>query len=184
MEYIKLTLKAPLMSFGGKGSQFQTERRTENAPTKSAIVGMIAGAFGYDKGDSRINDLSEALDIYSISPNKDVHIMRDYQIVAPMDFYRQNHNFHNKVLNSKVEYDRNFTSTMPFEKYYLTNTGFDVYVGTDNESLLRDIYNNLSAPIYGIYIGRKNCTPACKVIEDEFKTYSVKEIEEIICNYM
>ena len=57
MKTLTIKLTAPLQSYGNEAT---FERRTTNDyPTKSAVIGMVAAALGYRRADARIASLNE-----------------------------------------------------------------------------------------------------------------------------
>ena len=62
MKYLVLRLSAPLMSFG-EGDYWDI-RGTSIFPTKSAIVGILASCFGYDRNETeKISFLIENISV-------------------------------------------------------------------------------------------------------------------------
>lgn len=151
MSKLILRFKAPMMSFGSE--TIGNYRPTELAPTKSAIIGLIAGGLGYDYGDSRIDDLSNALQMTSkfINHRQSLGRMRDFQI---------------------VHYVNPTKSTGKFEpggklvdKFYLTDGAFEVTL-TGKRQLLKKCEDAIKHPYYTPYLGRR-CCPIAGVIQTE-----------------
>ena len=62
MNYLKLTLSSVLQYFSDTDSiALRTNYNTSLYPTKRAIVGMIASAFGYERKDSRSKELFDSI---------------------------------------------------------------------------------------------------------------------------
>ena len=59
MKTISIRLTSPLQSYGNE-AQF-ARRTTGDYPSKSAIVGMLAAALGYQRDDPAINALNDLL---------------------------------------------------------------------------------------------------------------------------
>ena len=81
MKSLLLKFSGPLQSWG-TDSHFET-RHTDYYPSKSAVVGMIAAAFGYrrsadcDEAIAKLNDLDFAVRI-----DQQGNLLRDYHIAA------------------------------------------------------------------------------------------------------
>lgn len=179
---LTLTLEAPMMSFGSEETPWATYKGTSYYPTKTAIVGMIGCAFGYQKNSNEINNLSKNIKVledsiisYYSNEKKDdlqedlffsnymsgLELLEDYQIVSTkrIDQYRvfdEDSGFDTPDGNKKKGNDI-------VHKFYITNIGFKVTIEAE-DTLIDDIYYALRHPYYPYYIGRSCCIPSKVVV--------------------
>lgn len=166
MKYLKLTIKAPLMSFGDASSQYQNVRDTATNPTKSMIVGMVACAMGIDRKDSRVEELSKSIIVKTTTINKNATLWRDYQNAHIRGFDKQGH------YGSKN--DKNIQRW----KTYIANGSYIVFVGCEDDVLLKNIYSSLQRPYWPLFVGRKCCTLSSGVVSDSFVVFDEQDIHE------
>ncbi|MFJ9554668.1 type I-E CRISPR-associated protein Cas5/CasD [Nocardiopsis sp. NPDC101807] len=133
MSALPLVLAGPLQAWGS-ASRF-ARRGTENAPTKSGIVGLLAAALGRD----RTADLSDLAALrFGVRVDQPGVRVRDYQTA--------------KHLVTGV--------SMPVsERFYLSDAVFVAAVEGDPE-LVADLYRAVREPVYLPYLGRRSCLPA------------------------
>lgn len=72
---VVLRLEGPVQGWGGAGSRWD-HRATENRPTKSAVVGLVANALGRTYEDP-IDDLAELR--FAVRADKPGHVELDYR---------------------------------------------------------------------------------------------------------
>ena len=73
-----LRLEGPLQSWGERSHW--DYRDTALMPTKSGIVGLIASAFGWGRGDSRIPELAASFDM-AIRADRPGELMVDFHTI-------------------------------------------------------------------------------------------------------
>lgn len=133
MKTLTIKLTAPLQSYGNAAT---FERRTTNTyPSKSAVIGMIAAALGYQQTDSRIvtlNELSFAVRIDQVGRH-----LTDFQTVEWKKNVR------------KVTY-----------RDYLQDAVFVVAIGSENDPLIDNIEWALRHPRFQLFLGRRANVPA------------------------
>ena len=145
MKSLLLKFSGPLQSWG-TDSHFET-RHTDYYPSKSAVVGMIAAAFGYkrsadcDEEIAKLNDLDFAVRI-----DQKGNLLRDYHIAAK---YKPNGDF-----------EKNYVTN----RYYLEDAIFLVAIGSDNEQLIYSINNALRSPYFQSSLGRRSLPPTADFI--------------------
>lgn len=133
MNTLLLRLKAPMQSWG-ISAKFD-RRSTERVPSKSAIIGMIAGALGRKRNEP-VEDLNTLR--FGVRVDKEGHLMRDFQ-------------------TAKSVSDAYISS-----RYYLSDAAF--LVGLEgNRALLETIDQALKSPVYPIFLGRRSCPPEGRV---------------------
>ncbi len=133
MTVLALRLVAPLQSWGSS-SRFTT-RSTDDAPTKSGILGLLAASKGLRRSDSLEDLLSLKLAVRIDQPGQ---ILRDFQTAHSLDQ----------------------TQVMPLSyRYYRSDARY--LVGLQGEqSLLEGLVESLTAPTFPLYLGRRSCPPA------------------------
>lgn len=134
MSVLLMRLAGPMQSWGL--DKFE-RRGTQNMPTKSAVVGMLAAAMGRGRQES-VEDLM-ALKFAVRTDNEGV-IIRDF------------HTAKEKGKNNPYVTNR----------YYLCDALFLVGLEGD-EKLLCEIDIALRAPVFPLFLGRRSCPPEGKV---------------------
>ncbi len=135
MKTILLKLAGPLQSWG-TDSRFET-RSTDRYPSKSAIIGMIAGSFGVRREDnSIINDL-KMLD-FAVRVDQQGSLLRDYQIAAKF--------------KKSGEVERTYVTN----RYYLQDAVFVVAIGSEDEAFIDRIEKALKNPYFQPFLGRRS----------------------------
>ena len=129
MSTLLLRLAAPMQSWGSD-SKFDW-RRTENAPTKSGVIGLIAAALGRRRNES-IEDL-QALR-FGVRIDKEGKLLCDFHTAK-------------SEKSAYVTY-----------RYYLLDAVF--LVGLEGDpGLLHEIEYALNNPALPLYLGRRSCPP-------------------------
>lgn len=132
MSTILLKFASPLQSWG-TNSHFNI-RHTDLHPSKSAVIGMIAAAFGYRRQQNeeiqKLNKLDFAIRADQIgSIAKDFHVARHEYI------------------------EKNVFLT---DRYYLEDSIFLVALGSKDENLMDKIEYALKNPYFQLFLGRKS----------------------------
>ncbi|MDT0493345.1 type I-E CRISPR-associated protein Cas5/CasD [Streptomyces griseus] len=133
MSVLLLRLAGPLQSWGSS-ARF-TRRTTENAPTKSGVVGLLAAAQGRRR-DADLSDLA-ALE-FGVRIDQPGSRLRDFHTAH-----------HSDTLKS-----------MPLsERFYLADAVF--VAGVSGEAgLVQRLYEALLEPVFLPYLGRRSCPPS------------------------
>ena len=142
MKTITLKLNGPMQSYGNV-AYFST-RSTLRFPTKSAVIGLISSALGYDRTDEkRIQELNSLKFAVRIDmPGKE---RSDYQIMhRPLEKS-------DKTINRK----------------YLADALFLVAL-SGPENLINKIVWAIEHPVYQSFLGRKAYLPAGPIIVKKF----------------
>lgn len=132
MPTVLLRLAAPMQSWG-VDSVFNT-RSSGVAPSKSAVIGLVASAMGRRRGDE-LGDLSDMR--FGVRIDQPGKMMRDYQTVA----------------NPKKD-EVMFT----IDRYYLADAVFLAGLEGD-EGTVRDVEAALRNPEFPPFLGRRSCPP-------------------------
>lgn len=161
---LKIVCAAMLQSWRVQGLG-PTERYTELHPTKSGIIGMISCALGYERGDKRINELSEKLDLFldnkesgQILSSKPCQLdtLIDFQVVRAPKIGMLTAGGSE---NSSGKASRLNEATLIY-KEYIVNHRFVTYLVTDDKETLLKIEKALDAPVWQYYLGSKCCVPS------------------------
>ncbi|MEU1216710.1 type I-E CRISPR-associated protein Cas5/CasD [Streptomyces sp. NPDC005790] len=135
MSVLSLRLAGPLQSWGAS-ARF-TRRTTESAPTKSAVIGVLAAAAGIERGDDT-----------GLAPLAALRfaVRIDQPGTRVRDFQTAHHGASGK--------------SMPLsERFYLADAVFVAAVEGD-PTLLADLHAALRNPVYAPFLGRRSCPPA------------------------
>ncbi|WP_424214827.1 type I-E CRISPR-associated protein Cas5/CasD [Streptomyces sp. BI20] len=136
MTVLLMRLAGPLQSWGSS-ARF-ARRSTEDSPTKSGVLGLLAAAQGRPR-TAPMGDLA-ALS-FGVRIDQPGLRLRDFQTAHHADSDKP----------------------MPLsERYYLTDAVFVAGVEGD-ATLLRELYVSLLAPVYLPYLGRRSCPPSLPV---------------------
>lgn len=138
MPTLLLRLEGPMQSWG-ISSRF-VKRETNNYPTKSGIVGILAAAQGID----RSGDISHLASLnIGVRVDQPGRVIRDFQTERP-------------------EVGKAFPLT---DRYYLSDAKFVAGVEGD-ESELERIQAALLRPVFPLYLGRRSCSPATRIAQE------------------
>lgn len=168
-----LLLDAPLQSWGDS-SRFN-HRGTAGFPSKSAVIGMLAAALGIDKYDSdepeQLSPLAELRFHVARIPRYDFWgrklptlTIRDYHTIGanydrkdPWESGMILRNAEGKMKSVAGNPDQSHTEVT--ERDYLADARFAVLLEGPVQTLDR-IEDALKDPRWGVWLGRKSCTPA------------------------
>lgn len=160
---LKLILDAPLQSYGVK-SRWDT-RDTSTYPSKSAVIGILSCALGYPRGDKRIDELTNNVNVH-VRIDKTGNVIEDLQTVNwPIKEYQQKVNWSPKSRNSRKT-DKAHNDFHPLlTKMYICDAIFTVFVEGSKEIIER-CYNAMINPVWPVYLGRKCCIPASPIVQE------------------
>lgn len=150
-----LRLEGPLQSWGESAKWDM--RDSADFPTKSGIVGLLGCAMGLERGDPKLEELSEALTVAVRADRKGVRAV-DYQTVTG-----------NPLRNAEGK-PKTTGNTIVSRRTYLQDACFTVFLETD-EAWAERIVAVLRAPRWCICLGRKNCVPSRPVLAEERGNY-------------
>lgn len=133
---LPLHLYGALQAWGAPG--VRTARLIEDAPTKSALVGLMAAALGRKRGSDN-SDLA-ALTLAVRRDRRELGRLWDFHLVArPSD-----------------------DSSNITHREYMQWAGFTAFV-TGNDELVETVHAALQEPVFDVGLGRRNCVPTCPV---------------------
>lgn len=134
MTVLLLRLAAPLQSWG-VASRF-ARRETQQYPSKSGILGLIAAAQGKRRTDP-IEDALQGL-AFGVRIDQPGRLVRDFQVALSIDK----------------------TRSFPLsQRYYLADAVFLAAVEGDS-GLIEGIQDALRRPAFPLYLGRRSCPAA------------------------
>lgn len=174
-----LWLEGPMQAWGV--SKFY-RRDTLKFPTKSGILGMVCcamGAGGPQEGFlSQFKNLKQT--VHAFETFQGSKTLTDFQIIG--GGYNQKDPWENLFLPKKSDGTKPTSSgtssgTKITIRQYLQDTVFAVCLEIP-EPLAMDIEKSFKNPVWGIFLGRKNCTPTDFVFRGIFDNY--KETKEKI----
>lgn len=137
MTVLALTLAGPLQAWG-HSSRFAT-RGTDDAPTKSGVVGLLAAATGLRRTDP-LEDLVAVR--FGVRIDQPGVLLRDFQTARSLDG----------------------SERMPLSyRYYRADARYLVGVEAD-EALLEGLVDALRNPVFPLYLGRRSCPPSLPIV--------------------
>lgn len=134
MKTILLKFAGPLQSWGTR-SRFET-RSTDRYPSKSAVIGILAASFGYQRDDMRIQQFNQ-LD-FAVRVDQPGEILNDYHIAQ------------------KLKPDGKADQVYVTNRLYLQDAVFVVALGSDNEGWIEEIEQALKYPYFQTFLGRRS----------------------------
>ena len=143
MSTLLLRLAAPLQAWGAE-AKFDA-RQTWREPSKSAVLGLIAGAMGIRREDAeRLRKLEERT-AFGVRVEQEGTLLRDFHTV-------KSYKSRGAALKNKV--DKAYLT----ERYYLCDAVFLAAIEA-GEPLLHEIDEALRHPAFPLYLGRRSCPP-------------------------
>lgn len=152
MGTLLLRLAAPLQSWGDE-SKFDT-RRTWHEPSKSAVIGLLAAALGYNRADDeRIRQLNSDLK-FGVRVDQPGRIIKDFHTVVK---YKQNE-LGGFCWDEFGKFATDKSSYVTY-RYYLSDAVFVIGLEAVSDELLELLRSALSAPAFPLFLGRRSCPP-------------------------
>ena len=136
MSTLLLRLAGPMQSWGS--SSLFDRRDTDDYPTKSGVIGILAGALGRKRGES-LDDLRK--------------LRFGVRIDAPGtridDFHITEMKNENETFKSNLSH-----------RLYLSDAVFLAGLESDDDDFLQFIKQALLNPVYAPFLGRRSCPPS------------------------
>lgn len=147
MPTLLITLAGPQQAWGSR-SRFAA-RRTERAPTRSGVIGLLAAALGFVRTESL--DRFAGLD-YGVRIDQPGHMERDFQTARTLDG----------------------RASMPLSgRFYLADAIFLAAIGSSDRPELERFRHALARPVFPLYLGRRAFPPAgplaTQIVNDELR---------------
>jgi CRISPR system Cascade subunit CasD len=168
MSVLLLRLAGPLQSWG-VASRHMT-RGTLTMPTKSAVIGMLAGALGRRRGE----DLSDLASLrFGVRADQPGRLLIDYHTVsavshAPDDPSRQ------RLPTADGKSLKPENSTKVTRRYYLADAVFVAGVEGPGD-IIGALASALRRPRFAPYLGRRSCPPSRPVLLTILPNVSLEE---------
>lgn len=161
--FLSLLLDGPLQSWGF-ASRFQ-RRTTALHPTKSGVVGLICAAIGLAKGSP---EEAEMLPEVTALTMTSIAIPRTVDTAAsPLPMLRLE-DYHT-VLDTRRASGKMNTDAVVTRREYLLDARFGVIL-KGPRLVLERAATALGDPVWGVWLGRKNCIPADLIPQGLFDT--------------
>ena len=154
---LALLLDGPLQSWGF-ASRFQ-RRTTGLHPTKSSVVGLICAAMGLAKGSP---DEQTALPSLANLKMTSVVIPRAAPGSEEADLKVRRLEDYHTVLDTRRASGAMSKDAVVTRREYLLDARFGVIL-EGGRPLLEQVAAALQNPVWGVWLGRKSCIPACPV---------------------
>lgn len=159
MKVLALYLDAPLQAWGSEGC-FEI-KETNSFPTRSGIIGLLSGAVGMNKYSPTHETDMKTFDHVEIVPYviTEGRLHTDFQTV-------------HGCINPKGEEKDEALLT---HRQYMLGSRFYVLVSGE-DSLIDRLSSAVKNPVYGGWLGRKNCIPCSPLFAGIFKTAEDAEV--------
>lgn len=144
MRTILLKFSGPLQAWG-TDSHFNT-RYTDDHPSKSGLIGMIAAGLGYRRYDDGILEQLNKLG-FAVRADQPGQILRDYHTV------RKN------APNGKFE------RTYVTNRYYLQDAVLLVALSSDDDKLIEAVIDAVKRPYFQLFLGRRALSPTADLFQ-------------------
>ncbi len=146
MGTLLIKLAGPLQAWGCE-SRFSV-RKTRHEPTKSGVVGLLAAALGRRR-EEPIDDLAELP--LAVRVDQPGSFERDFQTAHTRKFNRSKNCW-------------TFDKSLPLsQRYYLSDAVFVAAIEAP-DGMLDELATALTHPAFPLYLGRRSCPPAEKVL--------------------
>lgn len=132
MKTLLLRCNAPLQSWGT--SSVYDRRDTDDMPSKSGIIGILAAALGRKRGESLEDLNSISFGVRIDDPGRRIE---DYQVTE---------------MGAKLKPNSS-------NRGYLCDATFLVGISSEDDALIEKLEFAVSHPVFSVYLGRKSCPP-------------------------
>jgi CRISPR system Cascade subunit CasD len=156
--YLALLLDGPLQSWGF-ASRFQ-RRTTGLHPTKSGIVGLICAAMGLAKGSPE-----EQTGLPALADLKMTSVVIPRTVPGSDEAelsVRRLEDYHT-VLDTRRASGTPNKNAVETRREYLLDARFGVIL-KGGRPVMEQVAAALQNPVWGVWLGRKSCIPACPVL--------------------
>lgn len=139
MKTLTIKLTAVLQSWGNEA--LYNYRTSAHLPTKSAIIGMLAAALGYERNDPRITALNTLR--FAVRVDQPGHSMTDFHMVH---YYKN------------AEKKTGASAKVTYRQYYADAIYLVALTGQDND--MEKLEYALHHPVFPLYFGRRANVPS------------------------
>ena len=151
MRFLVFQLYGPMVSWGGPAAEY---RPTDRYPTRSAVIGLIAGALGIRRQDSdKLHELDVAVNI-AVEVWSEGTLLRDYHTIqSPRLKKKDNPQTRQQELSGDHD-----LGTIISTRDYRADAYYRVAMqSTEDDQWLENAYMALRSPRWIPYLGRKAC---------------------------
>ncbi len=164
-----IRLEGPLQAWGSHESKFAI-RRIMDAPTKSGLIGLFLAA----KGISRIDAAAHLPHLNQLK----MGVRIDRPGIRWWDYHTVGAKQKMQIAEAK---GKSKMGALLSRREYLCDASFLVAVKGD-PSIIEDIRNALTAPIWTLFLGRKCCVPSRPLLDPELETGSFSTLLDALCS--
>lgn len=154
---IVMIFKGPLQSYG-TGSHFEI-RHTDDYPSRSAVLGIIAAAMGIRREESHQLEELGGLRI-AVRVDQVGHMTNDYQIAAKH--------------KASGDFERNYVT----RRYYLEDAVFVVAVEGEDD-LIDQSYEALKHPYFQLFCGRRSCPMTYDFLQGIYTGSAIEQLHQL-----
>lgn len=158
--YLALLLDAPMQSWGF-ASRFQ-RRTTGLYPTKSGVIGLICAAMGLEKGSTKEGQALRGLRELHMTSIAIPRQAGGPKTARPLPIHRLE-DYHT-VLGTRLASGKMNADAVVTRRQYLLDARFGVILRGNDRVFLNGAAAALQDPVWGVWLGRKNCIPAAPVL--------------------
>jgi len=164
MRCLLLRLEGPLMAFGDVA--VDEIRPTRSLPTRSMLTGLLANALGLDHGETEaLQRLQERLR-FAARAERPGRLLVDFQTaeIAKRDPLWTTR----KVPAERAGGEQSYTGPVIRHRHYLADASVRValtLLPPDEPPLLDEVAAALARPARPLFLGRKSCPPAARLLE-------------------
>jgi CRISPR system Cascade subunit CasD len=170
-----LRLEGMMQSWGGR-SRWDV-RDTQPEPTKSGIIGLLGCAFGFERGDMRLEELDKALR-FGVRVEHAGRELEDYQTITEYLPTAEGSYKHSGIKTgsslSKIRESNFEPSTILSPRSYLEDAAFLVGLEAKTEKdnpWLEKASVAIQNPKWTLFLGRKTCIPTRPIFESLTSDY-------------
>jgi CRISPR system Cascade subunit CasD len=159
-EYLIFRLYGPIASWGEIA--VGENRHSFSYPSKSAIIGLIASAFGYKREqEEKHRELSESLGFGVKVWNSGI-LLRDYHTIqTPPSKGNVIYATRKDELRDKLDSNGKSIPTILSSRDYRMDALYDISIWPRNDSIrIEEIQQKLNEPNFSLFLGRKSCVIA------------------------
>lgn len=166
--FLAIRLEGPMQSWGFD-SQFN-RRNTGLMPTKSAIAGMCCAALGLNRGTDAEKDFLVKFGAIKLTAIAIPRMLEEYQLQL-----RRIVDYHTVQNTVRASGSPNPNAVIT-HRQFINDSAFGALLEGESD-ILNKIASALQNPVWGIWLGRKNCIPTAPVFAGLFD----KETDALKC---
>ncbi len=159
-----LNLQGPMMSYADTG--FGQLREQGTAPSRSAVIGIIAAGMGIERGDRALLDLHQGLRIHTACALPGA-VLTDYHTVLTTGYQ----GYDETQLRRE---GAKGNPTLTWRSYHL-DAHFTALVESNDEALIAKCHAALLDPVFIGYLGRRSCVPTIPLRPEPAVGNSIEE---------